>query len=139
MCNSYLTQISFFVNFWISDILNKTDIKKTIGDGLQRILNLRIAMRAAFWRYSNHVIVSCHPHLRHVPTVLSQADAKVARTKLPSMLRKLTIQCCCLWGLKVEDLHFRDDPGIDDTRKRDAGNNASFVRGKSWYMRKLPL
>jgi hypothetical protein len=100
MCNSYLKQISFFVNFQISDILNNSDIKKT-ADRLKRILNLRIVMRAAIWHYSSQLIVSFHPHLRHVPTAVSQAGMKATQTKLPSMLRKQTIQLCCLRVIKL--------------------------------------
>jgi len=58
-------------------------------------------MRAAIWRYSNQLIASFHPHLRHVPTALSQTVMKVARTKLPSMLRKQSIQRCCLGVVKL--------------------------------------
>ena len=139
MYNSYLTQFSFFVKFQISDILNNSDIKKNTADRLKRILNLRIAMRAAIWRYSSKLIVSFHPHLLHVTIALSQAGMKVARTKLPPVLRKRTIQRRCLGVRKVEDPHVRDDSETDDSRKRGAGNNASFARGMSWYKRKLAL
>ena len=87
-----------FSNIWY---FKQNWSKETTAKRLKRIFNLQVAMLAATWRYSTQLIASFHPHLRPVPIAISQVGMKVVRTKLSSMLRKQTIQRCCLGVSKL--------------------------------------
>jgi len=93
---------------------------------------MRIAMRAAIWRYSTQLTAALHPHPRHMPSALipSRYESRSNKTALHVKTTNCSTLLPC--GRKVEDPHFRGDSKTDDCGKRGAVNNASFVRGMSW-------